>query len=382
MAHTPYLRYETTNEALDGISGPVFPNRFGGRFYSRPGDKRLYGTTERLHGTTNESWNIEDIKKTRRDEIWDFWNTTLERGYHDCTLIDNRKRMLFDTSWNDWSEVWKKGRGGIHDIDIDYQSPAIWTSPLFGAYPLTANNFNEHMLTGDDLSLDGGTLVNYAADNDILRQNGYALRLEGDTATAYGATGTVSWNTTVDNSISVYCQFMIDTINNTGTPYVYLWWLTDGTNYVRLKAEYNDASTGVFIMELSNGGSTSTMTTLGTFNYGTWYDVGFTYNAQNDYVAIYFTSSGTTTFTDYFDDETNIDNQLEDTLSAAVYPAQTAWNTVRLLREAATGELLATEYAYLQNVFFIDSYISPIEFNTFRRWCYVWNNKTSGTWPK
>lgn len=384
MAYTPYLRYGTTSLALSGITAPTFPVQRGERMHTYPTDKAEYTTTARRHATTQTGWQTEGVQKTTRDAIRDFWATTLSRGYYDVTAIDNRARMLFDASWNDWQESWRKDRGGIYQIGYGLQSPVPWTPPCFGAFLTTTNDLVSHTLTGDDLDLDTGILVNYAADNAILRKNGYALKVAGTAGGDIGAYGTVSWKSASGyNSTTLFCQFRAGAVADV---FSVIQLSDSGINSNSLSIQLGpvDASNNALIGVIYNGGSSAEVTLASgahpALAVDTWYDVAITYNAVNAVVNVHWYPSAITSFADFADGADEVADWTMSTMSSAIYPPDITWKVLSLLREYSIGGITAGNF-YLQNAMVFDGFITPLEFNTLRRLCFMWNNKTTGTWP-
>ena len=384
MAYDVYYRYGATSLKLDGISAPNFPNRAGLSLYTNPTVKPKYTHTERYYGITDISWNTDYVKSTKRDAIYSFWNTTLSAGYNDFSVIDNRSRMLFDASWNDWGERWRKSRGGVYDIEYNLQSPVPWTPPLFGCYPLSLNSLANHNLSGDDLAAVDGAILANAGDAAILSLSGYALRLTGSAAQDTGASGTVSWRSgNQKNSLSLFGQIRLPAVNSE----LYLISIDDGTNAFRLIAESDDASNNLVSGVITTGGVTSYITKADTTKLSipinTWYDFAVTYDSINGDIYVYYAPANNSSFTQFLDTQTNIETGIISTQSTpGTYPSDTEWQNVYALRETATGTLTNSANAYMQNMFIVDDFITPQEFNNLRRLCYMWNSKTSGVWPK
>ena len=215
------FRYTTTTlDFTIGIGAPSFPVREGLSLHTYITGKPFYTITNREHGTTQINWTTNGVQQTLRDTIEDFWNTTLSEGYNDFTVVDNRLRMLFEASWNDWAEQWMRRKGCTYDISYLRESPIPWTLPTYGIYPMSANDLINHNLNGDDLSATDGVLTTNATDSTVLRLNGSALKMEGDGSSSglLGASATVDWSrTTKNNNISLFCQFMADNVLSTGS---------------------------------------------------------------------------------------------------------------------------------------------------------------------
>ena len=276
------FRYEaTTLNFTTGIGAPSFPVREGLSLHSYPTNKPFYTITNREHGTTLINWTSNSVQQTLRDTIEDFWNTTLSEGYNDFTVIDNRLRMLFEASWNDWLERWSKRRGGIYDIDYIIESPIPWTLPTYGIYPMSANDLVNHNLSGDDLSTTDGVLTTNATDSAVLRLNGSALKMEGDGSSSglLGASATVDWpRGSKNNNISLFCQFMSDATLTTGN--LAALEVTHSNNVFRLGIKRDNkgvmtpinsvtigAAQQIAIDTINNLLFTITSTGLGSFSY-------------------------------------------------------------------------------------------------------------------
>lgn len=248
------FRYEsTTLDFTTGIAAPSFPLRPGLSLHSYITNKPAYTITNREHGTTAFVWQSNGAKFTLRQTIEDFWDTTLSKGYYDFTVIDHRYRMLFEASWNDWIETWLRRKGCTYDITYNIESPIPWTPPTFGVYPMTSNNLISHNLNGDDLSTTDGVFVQNATDSEVLRLNGYALKMEGDGSSSglLGASATVDWSrSTKDNHIALYCQFMTDATLSTGD----------------LAILETTHSSNVFRIELKSSNEAGELTFVNTYN--------------------------------------------------------------------------------------------------------------------
>jgi hypothetical protein len=231
-----------------------------------------------------------------------------------------------------------------------------------------------HNLSGHDLAVDDGVMVDYATDTDVLRRTGYALRVIGAGGPTIGANGAVRWTSGNQyNSLTLFCQ-----VRPRPTPIdsIALVRLTNGTDEFSINLSLSNELYGY----ISNDGSTANVTkadtSMPTLTGGTWYDVAVTYDAVNSDVHVYYALSSVSSFTDFLSGQTNTETGIFSTLSAAVYPPNVAWTDLSLLRKTA-----CTGYYYLQNAMIFDDFITPAEFNTLRRLCYMWNFKTTGANP-
>jgi len=376
---TPYFRYEGTSlDWNNGVYAPVFPIQRGLSFHTYVTEKPLYTVTGRNYGTTQFNLACEGLKKADRDTVLAFWHTTLLEGYNSFTAIDNRSRMLFETNWNQWRENWRKERGGIYNIPIELESGTVWTPPVWGAYLMADDTLDNHNLQGNNLAAVNGTMVDHDTDGDILRQNGSALRITGDTGTVItGASGAVSFqNGTSKNNVTLFCQFMTTAVLSEGR--VYLINLEHGTSYYRIAFESENRIYGM-IANAGTGVIRKGASTYHTISVDTWYDVAITYDAVNDQNYIYVCASGVTSFTDFLSGLTDTTDQIGTYGGISVYDG--TWTSVKLLNETTDATVIENEYVYVQNPMIFNGFISPMEFNNLRRLCYLWNNKTE-VYPK
>lgn len=386
MLHTPYIRYRTSNLELDGISAPVFPVYFGGEYHAKSDRNTEYISLNRRYGTTSIVWATKSIKKTKRDAIWTFWDTTLDSGFHDVTLIDNRGRFLFESSWNTWREKWIKKNGGVFSVDYVIESPVVWTPPSFGAFLSTTNSLTNHNLSGDDINVSDGVMTLKSSDNNIIRGNGYALVVSANVGSALtGATGTVRWRASDGNpSYAIFCQFRAPQL--TSPLHLAEMIDLDGARY-SLRLHQKDASDNFLTAQIDTGAQSNFITKADT-NYvecdvDTWYDACISYDAHTDKYALFYTKAQdptTENFSVFLDGLSDIEDGIAQTESNDLPVSSRMWETVYLLRETAVNTI-STGTAYIQNVFFIDDYMSAVDFNQLRRLCYLWNSKTTGVWP-
>jgi hypothetical protein len=378
MAYNPYFRYGSidTLDLGQSVMAPNFPVQSGLTLHTYPSGKNSYTTTSRLHGNTNFTYTIKDVKRDDLETIKDFWNT-LSQGYYDFTIIDNRARMLFDASWITWRKRWRKQYGGIYDIIINIDSSFPWTPPCLGAYLMTTNNLNNHTLQGSNLTVTDGALTTQDSDSNVLRSTGYALKMTGNGTSSLltGATGTVDWKSNIEGSLSIFCQFrgvahdtqrvnLVQLTNSINTN-SYALWQTD--------TEFGGEINGSFV-----GVSAGTYHAIST---GTWYDCAISYDAHNDNIYVYIAPSALTSFTNFRSGSTDIADGTGTYMSVPEPPSATGYTVVNLLTDSGTGGIANGEDGYLQNVMVFDGHITPHYFNTLRRLCYMWNNKTQ-EWPK
>jgi len=390
----PKLRHETASLNLDLALAPSFPANAGTRYYTFPTEWPAYVTTERLTPATEVSWALRNVKDV--SEPWAFWDTTLARGTLDFTLIDHEGKMLFDTVWPSWDKTWSKLRGGVHNVDMQMVSPFPRTLPVFGAY-LTDTSGDVLVDHGLDTSVDlaltsSGLLINKATDSHVLRSNGYALRLaDGDSSAPVGASNdAVSFSAGMgDGSISVFGQFKIRGTMNAGAT-VRLVELADSSattpsNYMRLYMTDNSGTLNVFL-GWSKAGASEIIQITGDKTMTTWYDVGMSHDAVSGKTYLYFAPSVITTQWSLSDNflynSTPVSVPLSLVSSDTAFPSTVTWTRLRVMRGAASNVWSTAGYAYGQNMFVFNGHMTPHHFNFMRRVSHMWNNKTTGTWPK
>ena len=380
MAFNPYFRYETTSlDFLSGVFSPSFPAPHGLSLHSYATEKPTYTITNRLHGTTQINWTSESVKPTDKDTIFAFWNETLSEGLYSFTIIDNRGRMLFESQWDVWNQRWVKQRGGVNNIDYNIQASNPWTLPTHGMYLMSDDTLDNHNLQGNNLTATDATLVNNALDANVLRLNGSALKITGEAGLQTGATGTVNFSrSTKENSVALFCQARITSLMSVGR--VYFIELTGGGNIYRLAVEAPRYVIGILgtpaspVIVRKGFGENFIM------QLDTWYDLCFTYDAITGQNYLYFTASGDSIFVDFLTGAEEFDEQVGTYGSISFN--QSNWSTVNLLAESLTGAIATEESMYLQNAMIFDGYMTSFDFNTIRRLCWLWNKKTTGTWPK
>ncbi len=358
---------------------PSFPVNVGLSLHSYATSKPTYTTTNRLYGTTNTRWQTERAKQSDRNTIWTFWGTTLTAGYDDITAIDNRGRMLFECSWNDWEESWSKENGGLYNINYNLQSPIPWTPPCLGAYLMSDDTLDNHNLQGDDLTASGATIVNNVTDSAVLRLNGSALRFTGSGAVKTGTTSNIEWTrSSKENPITLFCQAMVSATIANGE--MYLLELQSGSNVYRIVLDSSNDVTG----QLGLNGVTKVSKGSGIYHSmsnDTWYDIAFTYNPVNEQNYLYIKASGDSSFTDFLSGSSAITDQV-GTYNGDTRMDVGNWYTINMLRNTLTTTVQAGEYVYVQNPMIFDGFLTAFDFNTLRRLCYLWSKETTGVHPK
>jgi len=372
VLYNPYIRYETTSVNLsNNMLAPTFPLQAGIRFHSYPNEKPALLTTSRLYGTTKIRLSIENIKVTDKDTVYSFWDTTLSNGYNDFTVIDHRGRMLFESSWNDWEVRWKKQRGGLYTIIINIESSTPWTLPIFGSYTFVGNNLLSHDLNSPTLSFGTGGYLEDNNSTNVLRSNGYALALEGSSGSVQiAATSPVGYRSRTHNgSISIFFQFKACEI----TDDFYLFEIKSSDNtHIRIVHGDDKIYAEINNVELRKGSASYTSLTQQT-----WYDVAYSFDANNNNYYLYITESGVSSFNDFLDGKTDVDENINTYMSSSQYPSRVKWQEINLIKELTTTGVYDYDYCYLQNLFIFDGFLTATEFNTMRRLCYMWNNKTT-----
>ena len=391
MTYSPKIRCGANTLTLSGITGPVFPAPSGLKTHTYPLSNPEYTTTGRIHGTTALTWKTAGILKAARDTIWDFWDGTLDRGYNNVTVIDHRLRMLFEASWNEWLEQWAKERGGIYSVSYGLESPVPWTVPVWGCWPMAAGvdpmiNFN---LSGKDLETDGGHIVAHSADSNVLRLNGYAVKLSSGGSVGLSNTTNLNFKSEddLDSSFTLMCQCRIPQIVSArafNAMFLGVSGINDDQVSIRLtqKSSVESYLSGKILIGGSAAYIGKSDATFPALVAGGWYDLALTYNSFTGITYIYWHKSGDSTavFTNFLEDLTSEESGIISTSSAPILPAVNPKNVLWLLHEA-TSNALASD-AYLQNAFVLDGFTTPLEFNTYRRLCYLWNMKTSGAHPE
>lgn len=376
-----YFRYGSTS--LDFSSGqlaPVFPYNSGIKLHTNITESIYYVTTSRYHATTELNLSTQSIKQTDRNTIYTFWNTTLSSGYHDFTFIDHRGRFLFETSWNDWNESWSKTRGGVHNIDYKLESGCQITKPCFGMYPLTSSDvdlddyyFSNHNLNDTDtISLQDATFESTGTDANVLRLNGYALKLTGTAGVDVGAVGTVSFDRAQKyRNFTIFCQFRCP-LSPFGA--IILVRLNQGTPYFELRLENDGAKNGILGLSNINGAVERFEDTKQLINNDTWTDAAICYDDINKKVYIYSCDSGDTSFVNFLSGVSDIEDNYNTFTTTGILDRK--FDTLTLLTETLAGSITNDTSVYMQNLMIFDGIISSIEFNTLRRLCYLWNKKT------
>ncbi len=382
-SNSPLFRYETSIlEFGKEIFAPSFPIQAGENYHTYPTEKPKYTVTNRNYGTAETPWRTEDIKQANRDTIYTFWETDLDKGYYDFTVIDHRKRMLFEASWNNWVETWSKRNGGVYTIDYNLESSLPWTPPVFGAYTMADDTLNNHTLDSYELTAQDGSITS----SDILRSNGSGLKLTGDGSSTglVGASGVVSWKRESKfNNLSLFCQFKLPLVKSGAVSLIEI--SSIGSHKYRINLEANSASDNKIYGNIQNAGSyTEIRKAVGSYHLcdtSTWYDVALTYDDGYQRAYLYIIESADTSFTDFLSGTSSEDEQIGEYNENAVLPPDTTWTACNLLKETTAVGLHNANDAFLQNAFIFDGFLSTIDFNMLRRLCYMWNNKTA-VYPK
>jgi hypothetical protein len=384
------FKKETTIKILNGQMAPVYNNDMGIKFHTVPTEKPKYSTTSRIHGTTKFNWLSRNISKTDRDSLYTFFDTTLDHGYDYMSVIDHKKRILFDASWNNWREKWSRMRGGIHTVQYGIESPYVWTPSIFDAFLMerSANYGRSYLydITGNAIVLDSGT---YNASTVANRLTGYTMRLiaANDSATEKhsSVTGLNYDSTRTYNSITIFCQYFCNAINST---FYLVNLLAAGNGGIQLKLS-NDAGNHDLVGSVIDSQGNIDVATVGLtpLTVDTWYDIAITYDSVNSELKLYWAPSGVTSacedgevaFTDFLDGATSLTDGVVS--ATTTYPGHKTYTSVEFLKESAVNTLPSGNKAKMQNIFFVDDYISSMQFNFLRRLCYMWNTKSSGINP-
>lgn len=373
---------------LDGMLAPTFPLSNGPSFPAKLTDNPKYSTTQRLHGTQDTSFRIENLEctKTDRNEARAFYEDTLHGGKKSFSIIDHEYRILFDANWNSWQEQWSRRRGGTHSLSIDIESGAPWTRPSFGFWPMAnVDNPERDFIFGlSDLVLQYGTYIN----TGILRNTGKALECTySATNFEYAANTTVSYDLTNRNEISMFCQFKTEQINTSTNLRIMTLSDSTGNNTVELVARGVDASTFKLFGRVINDSSTNEIQidalNKATLNLDTWYDIAISYNQANGNIwVMYWPALGQgESFNHFLDGSTLLSEGLSSYQTSTEVPNSILYTDLYLLFEEFGG-MPAGNQAVMQNPILFNAGISQVEFNDFRHWCWLWNQKNSGAWPR
>lgn len=438
------FRYQTSVTApytirsleLSGLKAPIYNNDLGVQFHTVMGDRPEYSLTGRYYPTTEFQWRSTNITETDRDAIRLFWETYLDEGYNDFSIIDHRKRILFDASWNQWVENWSVRYGGSHNVEYGIDSAFGWTPEMFDC--IFANNDGPvFFISGSGIVVS--TITAQGGDSDVLAKNGWAMKLVGDDGSAQQTCGTktgLSYDSSRPyNNISIFCQFYCGTVSSrfnlvelgavpTAT---YTAGSTlgqagsapeivdnttdiagedrpgddgyysigcheqqyDGTvtsDYLRITVD-DDGAGGLELLGIvvNQNDEVVVQTSVGnypTIEAGQWYDAAITYDAVNSIVKVFWAEASADSFTRFLDGQTSITAGIARYLGSAIYPARTTYNQLTVLAETAVDSLDNGQKALLQNVMLIDGCISEMQFDQLRKLCYMWNSKTTGVWPK
>lgn len=362
MAYTPYFRHEL--EYIDlttGMMGPNFPVQSGLKLHTYCTDKFGYTTTSRMFGTTAFTYTIKGVKKDDLDLIKYFWETSLENGYNDFTIIDNKGRMLFEASWNNWHKIWTKKNGGVYEVIVDIEASVPWTPPVLGAYTMSLLNLHNHSKQGGNLAVVDGVITS----NHELRLLG-----NGTSSQLVGATGAVDWKTNIDGSFSIFCQFRAA---YTDTNYVLLAQMTDTNESIEYTLWQDSDEFGGRINGIQVG------TGVGTYHAvtpGTWYDAALTYDSHNGKAYVYIVPTPSASFVNFLSGASSITEQIGSYMASSEVPATSGYKVVNLLKDDGTGGIAGDGYGYIKYVFFFDGFLSPMAFNMMRRLVYMWGIKT------
>ena len=378
---------------------PKYTNNIGSASQVDALGNPAYIVQQRNYKSSTHTYSVVNSSKTAANLIEAAWREKFEHGALNMTVVDHRKRFLFEAGWEKYKQRWKMMRGGVFDIKIDLESPVSWTPPCFAFYGMVFGDMSCH--SGDPyatISLSDGTMVDYSTDTNILRKNGYALKLADDAGTAQsGASSTaLTWEVGKDNgSFSMFCQASIPE-QNAGND-IDILRITDGAGVYAIRASNYNASTGTMQIEAvwqESGESEESIsiTDLSTISASSpslpqWYDIAFVYDGVGNKFFLYVWESAAGSYWSktnmYLDGETTISDRLASQESPTNYPDLRTFTELYMLDCAAADTFVDdAEYAYLQNVFVIDEYISPQYFNVLRRLCYLWNNKSTGTHPE
>lgn len=406
------LRYGTDSLALDNEMAPEFSHALAQEYYTRALDLPSLQVTERYYPSTELRWQTRNTRgfvnagtgEGDRYTLWDWWDTTLARGTYPMTVWDHRRRFLFDVYWDQWKERWKVARGGVYDIPIDLHSPFPWTPPCFGLYTLVASTspIPDHGLdTSSALTVFTGSLVDYAADHDILRRNGYALRISemvGNNLVVGAHNGQLTWRVgKPDLCTTLFCQARVPNMssgagNNDGLSFIYLS-DRDGAhplgNCLRIFAERWDDTHVTLKFGWKAHGKAEEVITTDTMAVDTWYDLALSWDAVAGVFYGYFWPSATGTSwastDDFLHGATATTEGYVSQDSPTNVPDTHTWRAFSLLRASPPGALFEVDspmsHAFVQNAMAFNGYVSPLEFNFLRRLCHLWNTKTE-QYPK
>jgi len=384
--------YDLRTLTLSGNMAPVFDNALGMKFHSIGAEKPEYSLTSRYYPTTKFTWVTENTTETNRDTIKAFYSTYLDEGFYDFSIIDHRKRILFEASWNNWAERWNRRYGGSFNVQYGIESSFGWTPEMFDAWLMIDDSYKYYIASA---YMSAGTLLKYAADTNVLSLYGWCVRLTGDDGSAKqtGAATVlpVSWDSTRPyNSISMFCQYRCGSL---GSGRLDLMEISRGDNYIRISLEEAPSSHYLKGTVINAGDSVTVEAAAGveiTLTADTWYDVAITYDSVNSEIKVMWAAASNSSFTRFLDGMDSLvaaagvvqASGMASYLPSAVYPNQTIYNNFRLLAESAVDTLDENEKAYIQNAMVFDGYLSAMQFNMIRKLCFIWNSKTSGVNPR
>ena len=66
-----------------------------------------YVATQRSYSSTRHTFSLSNVLKLIADKIYEYWETILYNGVKNVTVIDHKKRFLFEASWNVYNGKWK-----------------------------------------------------------------------------------------------------------------------------------------------------------------------------------------------------------------------------------------------------------------------------------
>jgi hypothetical protein len=351
----PYIRYENTNINLESnLKSPNFPIKAGESYFSFSTSKPNLTYTTRLHGLTENNWNITNLKRPSRDELFTFWESTLEKGYNECTLIDHRNRLLFGVTWQEWDEIYKNMRGGVRDITLNFNSYVPWSLPCIGAYLFTNNNADTHTLNAQ-MNL---TTANIGTDTTI-RKNGYV------------ATGSINGSVEYNKQTNEHCYSFFAQISPT----------TNFTNIIQLERTTIHQAITLCVenylptIKIRNDTITDSVYCNTSIPSGEWYDIAGTYDQSTNSMYVFcWKTNINEPFINYMNEAgaSNLDLYYKSDLATTVNLTTHNYNNCSILG-VGTGKVA--------NAFIFEGLLGSMGFNTLRRLCYYWNNQTE-SYPK
>ena len=383
--------YNIRSLELSGLKAPIYNNDLGVQFHTVKGDRPEYSLTGRYYPTTEFLWRSTNITETDRDAIRLFWETYLDEGYNGFSIIDHRKRILFDASWNQWVENWSVRYGGSHNVEYGIDSAFGWTPEMFDCI-LAHHDGPLFFISQGGFTVS--TITKKASDSDVLSKNGWAIKIVGDNGAEQqvgGIATALAYDSTRQyNNITLFCQFFCG-VTNSRFNIIELGLKEKGaavTDCLKISVEpVNDEAQSNNLLGIVLNQSAEVVVGVSAGNYpvidnGTWYDAAITYDAINSTVKVFWAEASADSFTRFLDGETSITAGIARYLGSAIYPPRVTYNQLEALAETAVGSLNNGQKAILQNVMVIDGCISEMQFDQLRKLCYMWNSKTTGVWPK